>query len=173
MRTPFRTVVVVLLAVAWCVGFGATAAGAHSSLEESSPTLDEEVVELTTVTLRFGEPLIDDPRNLVWIIDAADQTISLGTARLVERNYVLEADLLAPLLKGKYFVRYRAVSSDGDGLQEGGFSFSVVDPPGSGGTFVLLGIGLGAMAVVVFLLRPRGQRDPDPEYAIDERGDSD
>jgi len=134
---------------------GGAPVGAHSTLVATFPALGAEVTELQVVQLTFGERLLDDDRNQIWLIDSANATIELGPALLSEDRFVLGTTVSVPLAKGDYTVRFRAASSDADGIQEGGYAFSIVSEPGSNrGAWILLTIGVLGMAVVVFLLRP-------------------
>jgi methionine-rich copper-binding protein CopC len=130
------------------------AAQAHTELLASLPAEEAEVKEVEVVQLHFSEPLIEDERNRIWLIDDRDETIELAAPRLSEDRFVLGADVPSTLSEGEYFVRYRAASYDGD-LNEGGYYFDLVGSSGSSGSYILLGIGLISITIVVVLLRPR------------------
>lgn len=158
VRLTFARAGIILGLILTVLVGGGAPVGAHSTLVAAFPALGAEVTELQVVQLTFGERLLDDERNRIWLIDSANATIELDQALLSEDRFVLGATVSDQLAEGEYTVRFRASSSDADGIQEGGYTFSIVSEPGSNpGAWILLAIGVLGMAVVVFLLRPRNK----------------
>ena len=55
-------------------------------------------------------------------------------------------------------IRYRVTSLDGD-LNDGGYAFELLAPKGPDVMWILLGVGLVAVASIMFLIRKKPEQD--------------
>ena len=114
--------VVVLALVATALGALAPAAGAHATLEQSSP---ERGAVLQTppkaVALSFDEP-VEAAFGALRVFDAKGNPVTTGALRRPEGSKLEVA--LPELADGPYTVTYRVVSADGHPVS-GGLTFQV------------------------------------------------
>jgi methionine-rich copper-binding protein CopC len=140
------------------LGWGVQHLHAHTALIESSPEAGKSTPELLEIELTFATQLVDDGNakiRLATIREGIDMPI--GETTFIS-DYIIRANIPTVPDPGQYVVRYHVTSLDGD-LNDGGYAFELLAPKGTSVTWVLLGIGVGLLALVMFLLRPKAERD--------------
>jgi methionine-rich copper-binding protein CopC len=140
------------------LGIGVQQLHAHTSLMGSSPEAGKSTSQLSEIELTFSSELFNDGNakiNLATIRDGVD--ISIGETIFVS-EYVIRAEIPTLPEPGQYVIRYHVTSYDGD-LNDGGYAFELLAPKGTSNTWILLGIGVGFLALVAFLLRPKAERN--------------
>jgi len=92
---------------------GATAATAHSELEESSPAQGATLSSVTELVLTFGEGVVPDYSTVV-LADASDIVVELGTPTYDTTSTVMTIPIVSGALpNGDYVAGFRIVSVDG------------------------------------------------------------
>ena len=92
---------------------GATAATAHSELEESSPAQGASVSTVTELVLTFGEGVVPDYSTVV-LADASDIVVQLGEPTYDTTSTIMTIPIVSGALpNGDYVAGYRIVSVDG------------------------------------------------------------
>ena len=134
-----RRLVVVALASLAAIGFGASSASAHASLDSSDPSpsavLDSAPGE---IFLDFNEPVTPQD-GAVELVDQTGSVVSIDDARVSPDDpTVVVASGVPDLADGLYVVAWRVVSSDGH-VAQGAFTFEV----GVGGASVDAGALIG------------------------------
>jgi copper transport protein len=120
------TVVLIFVALAVL----ARPAGAHASLQSSSPAADETVPEAPrSVVLRFDEP-VDAGLGGVQVTSPTGERVDDGAPRASDGGRAVEAAVSASL-RGTYTVVWNVVSEDGHPIR-GTFVFHVGEATGSG-----------------------------------------
>ena len=130
---------VVALASLAAIGFGASSASAHASLDSSDPSpsaiLDSAPGE---IFLDFNEPVTPQD-GAVELVDQTGSVVSIDDARVSPDDpTVVVASGVPDLADGLYVVAWRVVSSDGH-VAQGAFTFEV----GVGGASVDAGALIG------------------------------
>ena len=134
-----RRLAVVALASLAAIGFGASSASAHASLDSSDPSpsaiLDSAPGE---IFLDFNEPVTPQD-GAVELVDQTGSVVSIDDARVSPDDpTVVVASGVPDLADGLYVVAWRVVSSDGH-VAQGAFTFEV----GVGGASVDAGALIG------------------------------
>lgn len=134
-----RRLAVVALASLVTIGFGASPASAHASLDSSDPSpsavLDDAPPE---IFLDFSEPVTPQD-GAVELVDQTGAVVSIDDARVSPDDpTVVVASGVPDLADGLYVVAWRVVSSDGH-VAQGAFTFEV----GVGGASVDAGALIG------------------------------
>lgn len=139
MPSVRRRVAVVALASLATIGFGASSASAHASLDSSDPSpsavLDSAPSE---IFLDFSEPVTPQD-GAVELVDQTGAVVAIDDARVSPDDpTVVVASGVPDLADGLYVVAWRVVSSDGH-VAQGAFTFEV----GVGGASVDAGALIG------------------------------
>lgn len=119
-------------------------AGAHSGLtEESVPGPSATVDSLSEIRLVFADPIEDDSGNAIELSTIDDRFVELGPVEVADAT-TLRAEVRGAYPDtGEYLLFYTVASTDGDGLQEGGFVF-IYDGPVERSWFVYAGSFAGS-----------------------------
>jgi methionine-rich copper-binding protein CopC len=113
----------------------APSARAHSGLTDASvpgpsQTVDERLDE---VRLVFEDPIEADPGNAIELSTIDDRFVELGPVEVTDDGTALRAEISGTFpAAGEYLILYTVASTDGDGLQEGGFTFTYEGPVAGG-----------------------------------------
>ncbi len=92
--------------------FTASAASAHSELEDSSPAAGESVASLPQVTLTFGEEVV--PKFSTYTLtDPAGAAVTLGDPSYDSTKTTVTIPVTGNLVGGKYTIGYAILSIDG------------------------------------------------------------
>ena len=134
-----RRLAVLALTTLGVIGFGASSASAHASLDSSDPSpsavLDTAPAE---IFLDFSEPVTPQD-GAVELVDQTGAVVSIDDARVSPDDpTVVVAGGVPDLADGLYVVAWRVVSSDGH-VAQGAFTFEV----GVGGAAVDAGALIG------------------------------
>lgn len=106
----------------------ATAASAHSDLEESSPAQGAIVNTVTELVLTFGEEIVPDYSTVV-LADGSGIVVELGTPTYDTTSTIMTIPITSGALpNGDYFAGYRIVSVDGHPIA-GEINFTVAGSP--------------------------------------------
>ena len=112
-----------VLVVLAALGAGASAA-AHPTLLFTDPAADTAVpVAPQAITLMFNEP-VTIGSDAVAVLDKEGHSMPIGSATTTRGGQLVTARPAAPLPPGSYTVRWRAIGTDGD-LVEEEFRFGV------------------------------------------------
>jgi methionine-rich copper-binding protein CopC len=162
--------------------FTASAATAHSELEDSSPAVGESVSSLSELTLTFGEEVV--PKfSKYTLTDPAGAAVALGEPAYDSTKTTVTIPVTGKLVGGKYTIGYAILSIDGHPVS-GKVAFTstaagsaVTKPTGASttiaftkdsgaptGTYltaIILGGGIGILAlvaVITLVIRGRKQK---------------
>lgn len=104
--------------------FASPFAAAHAHLKNSMPTADATVAESPKeIALTFNEP-VDATFSKISLIGADGKEMHIAKAIVDEKNSSILRSELPTLAKGKYVVKWAAVSHDGH-RRTGDFAFTV------------------------------------------------
>ncbi len=143
-----------VLTAALLIVAGAGPAGAHVEVSESDPPAAGEVgIGIEEIEIRFLSMDPDEPVAVVVVdsrgVDRVDGEVS------VDRDLVTVP--VQPLEAGEHRVEWTAFSTDGDGVSQGTYVFTVVDSGGTGfGLWLLWIVALGIPAAI--FLRPGARK---------------
>lgn len=123
--------------------------------------------EVDVLELEFRTPLIDDGEAEVDLLRSSDEyEPAVGPVVFTDDLLIVTIDVLEELDPGRYVLRYRLTSGDGD-ENDGGHEFTIdpdaspdsdtceVESSGGSGGLVLLGVGVVAVGGLFWFLRPR------------------
>ena len=135
---------------------GAPAADAHAEIRTSDPAIGGTVAAgLDEITMTFISLDPTEPIEVEVLDDAGTDRVD-GAVDVSARDSVVTVPV-DPLEVGPHTVRWSATSSDGDGVSEGAFDFTVEEASGGGfGVWLLWIVALGIPAAV--FLRPGRRR---------------
>ncbi|MFI5955127.1 copper resistance CopC/CopD family protein [Cryptosporangium sp. NPDC051539] len=144
-RIAWRALVVGLFALL-ALGFGASPAQAHASLEGTDPPGGSIADSApTVVTMNFSERVVPvDGRVKVIAPDGKD--VVAGKVTTVNNGARVRIPLKADLADGTYLVSYRVISADGHPVQ-GGFTFSSRVPSALGASATDVNSGAASASV--------------------------
>lgn len=159
-RRPAAFAAVVAAALLALV-LSAPAAGAHSGLTDASvPGPSQTVEQLDGIRLVFQSPVEEDAGNTIELSTIDDRFVELGPLEIVDDGHALRTDVRGSFPDtGEYLLLYTVATTDGDGLQDGGFTFTYDGPVARGVRPAWLVAGavlLVLLAVVVAVRRRRG-----------------
>lgn len=172
-----------ILLLALVVGLLAPAApaGAHADLVWSCPGAGDRLREISAIELTFSERILDDGEAKVDLIDiSGEEFYDVGPVEFIDTGLTLRVEVLETLDAGFYVVRAMGTSVDGDANgADLGFQFEIdpdrspdsdtcdLPPEENAAGWVLMALGVVALLVVVFFLRPTGASDdteePEPQ----------
>ena len=165
---PLRFLVALAAAILVATLVAPSGAGAHSTLIRACPGPGDVLNEVSQLVLDFRSPLIDDEIANVDLLRSADEfEPRVGPPVFSEDLLTVTVDVPDELEPGRYILRYRVTSADGD-ENDGGFEFTIdpdadpesdtceiIEDSGGAGGFVLLGAGVVAVGALFWFLRPR------------------
>jgi methionine-rich copper-binding protein CopC len=162
--------------------FTASAASAHSELEDSSPAAGESVASLSELSLTFGEE-VEPKFSTYTLTDPAGAAVTLGEPAYDATKTTVTIPVTGKLVGGKYTIGFAILSIDGHPIS-GKIAFTSTAagsaiaptrtplvtsapqqnsgaPTGTYLTAILLGGGIGILAlvaVITLVIRGRKQK---------------
>ncbi len=139
---------------------GSTPLHAHTTLLDSTPEPASKVTDLDEIKLIFASELIKDGKAKIYLATIREgKDIPISETVFVS-DFVIKAEVPELPEPGQYVIRYMVTSLDGD-LNDGGYAFELLESKGNNVTWLLLGIGVGALMGVAYLLRPKTTDDKE------------
>ncbi|GAA3386174.1 copper resistance CopC/CopD family protein [Cryptosporangium minutisporangium] len=146
LHRVIRRVLVVGLFVLVAVGFGASPARAHASLEGTDPPRGSIAdTAPTVITMNFSERVVPvDGR--IKVVAPDGKNVAQGEPTTVNNGTRLRIPVQKDLADGTYLVSYRVISADGHPIS-GGYTFSVRVPSALGANAADLSAGAESASV--------------------------